>query len=192
MLMRFRSQERDEILWMITREIPALRRYARILIPIHKQKNGEQDDLVQDTLERAIKKIHTWRREGSIRSWLYRVQYTVFINRYHRTISRNAMEVCSSDTAYEDTSAGGDPSGERNLEYRDVLRAIEAIDPEQRQVLLLVAIDGLSYDQVAKIMNIAVATVRSRLSRAREKLRANLKREDHPVPDKTSAKARKV
>ncbi len=161
------QRERDEIKWMIAREIPALRRYATLLV---RNRDGG-DDLVQDTLERAMNKSHTWRREGSIRSWLYRIQYSVFLNRYRKA---HVREIADSDAVEQ--AAGIAPGGQENtLEYKRLMVAIEKLKPRQRDVLMLVAAQGFSYDQAAAIMDVPVGTVRSRLARARSDLRALMK-----------------
>lgn len=167
--MKSSQHERGEIQWMIAREIPALRRYARILM----QGSGGKDDLVQDTLERAIKKSHTWRREGSIRSWLYRVQYTVFLNRYRK--QANLKEVSAEDGVLETPSMAINASQDTKLECQRMLKALQNLKPRHSEVLLLVAVEGFSYDQAAQIMDIPVGTVRSRLARAREDLRAEIR-----------------
>ncbi|WP_281300488.1 MULTISPECIES: RNA polymerase sigma factor [unclassified Iodidimonas] len=153
---------------MIAREIPALRRYARILM----RGRGDKDDLVQDTLERVIRKSHSWRREGSIRSWLYRVQYTVFLNRYSK--QANLKEVAADDMS-ENPALSINASQDVRLECHRMFKALENLKPRHSEVLLLVAVEGFSYDQAAQIMNIPVGTVRSRLTRARADLRAEMK-----------------
>ena len=66
----------DDVKWAIAREIPHLRRYARALL----RDADAADDLVQECLERALTKRHLWRRKGSLRSWLFRIVYTQFLN----------------------------------------------------------------------------------------------------------------
>ena len=165
--MRITQSERDELNWLIAREIPSLRRYAHILLGDSQRR----DDLVQDTLERAMKKVHTWRREGNIRSWLYRIQYTVFLNRYKPGAQR---EIAAQQAVDQSADGGGFATQEAVLDSNDALRKAFELPAEQREVLLLVAVEGLAYDEVAEIMDIAVGTVRSRLSRAREMMRAML------------------
>ncbi|MFP4098936.1 MAG: RNA polymerase sigma factor [Alphaproteobacteria bacterium] len=179
---KLNQHERREINWMIAREIPALRRYAQTLM----RGNGDKDDLVQDTLERAIKKSHTWRREGSIRSWLYRVQYTVFLNRYRK--QANLKEVAADDMS-ESPAMAVNASQDTKLECQRMLKALENLKPRHSEVLLLVAVEGFSYDQAAQIMDIPVGTVRSRLARAREDLRAEMKNTTlHDKDEKTSTR----
>ena len=180
--MKLAQHERREINWMIAREIPALRRYAQILM----RGNGDKDDLVQDTQERAIKKSHTWRRDGSIRSWLYRVQYTVFLNRYRK--QANLREVAAEDMS-ESTAMAENISQDSKLECKRMLKALENLKARHSEVLLLVAVEGFSYDQAAQIMDIPVGTVRSRLARAREDLRAEIKTTSlNDKDEKTSAR----
>lgn len=149
--------------WLIAREIPRLRRYALALVgdPV------AADDLVQDTLERALRKRHLWRRTGSLRSWLYRILYNVFLNQaVHRR--RRRLEV-DLDLAPE----GGEPSvQEIRLEYGEIVGALVRLPADQRAAIALVAIEGLGYDEAAAALGIPVGTLRSRLSRGRERLRA--------------------
>lgn len=168
--MRNTDDEYTEVRQMIAREIPALRRYAHLLLP--RAGQDRKDDLVQDTLERALKKRHLWRREGAIRSWLYRVQYSVFLNKHYKTHLR---EVSSGNPA-DIPSAAMPPGQEKNMELQRVMEAVKNMPPRRREVLLLIAVEGLSYDQAAAVMDIPVGTVRSRLSRAREELRAEMQK----------------
>ncbi|MGM0421785.1 MAG: RNA polymerase sigma factor [Pseudomonadota bacterium] len=179
--MRFGKGDREDVHWMIAQEIPALRRYAYVLM----RKEEKRDDLVQDTLERAINKSHTWRREGSIKSWLYRIQYSVFINKY----CKSHIKEVDTDGVSEDLTpmVSESPNQELTVECKRVLSAIEKLKPRHREVLMLVAVEGATYDQAAAIMDIPVGTVRSRLVRAREDLRAEMKKD--PKPKSSSASA---
>ena len=165
--MRITAREREELNWLISQEIPSLRRYAHVLLG----DSARGDDLVQDTLERAMKKVHTWRREGNIRSWLYRIQYTVFLNRYKPGIQQ---EIAAQDAIDQSADRRGFATQDAVMDSNDALGAAFELPAEQREVLLLVAVEGLAYDEVADVMGIAVGTVRSRLSRARETMRAML------------------
>lgn len=165
--MKLTEHERREINWMISREIPSLRRYAQTLL----RGTGDKDDLVQDTLERAMNKVHTWRREGSIRSWLYRIQYTVFVNGYQDRLRRN--EVTTEGLDHNESLSRYDRQEDR-LECQRIFKALDQIKTQHSEVLLLVAVEGFSYDQAAQILNVPVGTVRSRLSRGREELRAEM------------------
>jgi len=141
--------------------IPRLRRYARALV----SERSRADDLVQDTLERAWAKMHLFRTGTDLRAWLFTVMHNVYVNQV-----RAARETVEFDeSAIEAVSR--DPQGER-LEVRDLERALLQLPAEQRQVLLLVALEDMSYDETAKALGIPIGTVMSRLSRARERLRA--------------------
>ncbi|MFW5641382.1 MAG: RNA polymerase sigma factor [Roseicyclus sp.] len=152
----------QETKWLIAREIPRLRRYALALT----RDPVAADDLVQDTLERAIAKRHLWRRQGSLRGWLYRILYRIFLNQVPRR-RRRAREVDLQD-APEPVAPG---SPEAPLVRRDIVTAMQELPPEQRAAIALTAVEGLSYDEAAAALDIPVGTLRSRLSRGRERLR---------------------
>jgi RNA polymerase sigma-70 factor (ECF subfamily) len=142
----------------IAPHIPRLRRYARALA-------GDQhaaDDLVQDTLERAVRKFHLW-RPGDLRAWLFSIMHNVFINQLK---SRKIP----ADVEIDDTFAAPTSSVSR-ADVMDLERALGTLAPEQREVVLLVALEDMSYADVSRALGIPMGTVMSRLSRGREKLR---------------------
>jgi RNA polymerase sigma-70 factor (ECF subfamily) len=140
--------------------IPRLRRYARALV----SDRSTADDLVQDTLERAWSKLHLYRHGTDLRAWLFTVMHNVHVNRMRATRPTEALEDDTPELAQRATQ--GDA-----LLVRDLERAIAALPEAQREVLLLVALEDLSYDETARALGIPIGTVMSRLSRAREKLR---------------------
>jgi RNA polymerase sigma-70 factor (ECF subfamily) len=143
--------------------IPRLRRYARALA-------GERmaaDDLVQDTLERAWSKLHLYRRGTDLRAWLFTVMHNVYVNPV-----RAARPTVPLDEEMPETFQ---PARESDgLMLRDLDVSIRKLPPDQREVLLLVALEDMSYDETASTLGIPIGTVMSRLARAREKLRAML------------------
>ncbi len=141
--------------------IPRLRRYARALVG----DRARADDLVQDTIERAWNKFHLWRPGSDLRAWLFTVMHNVHINQIRAT--RDFVEL--DDEAAEMAVAGAQGA---SLEIRDLERALVLLPVEQREVLLLVGLEDLSYAEVAEVLGIPIGTVMSRLSRAREKVRA--------------------
>ncbi len=144
----------------IVAHIPRLRRYARALAG----DSHRADDLVQDTLERALAKFYLWRRGSDLRAWLFTIMHNVFINQLR------ARRELALDEAAEDglqSAPQTDP-----LELRDLDAALKRLPLEQREVLLLVGLEQLSYAEVSKALGIPVGTVMSRLSRGRERLRA--------------------
>jgi RNA polymerase sigma factor (sigma-70 family) len=140
--------------------IPRLRRYARALVG----ERAGADDLVQDTLERAWAKLHLYRRGTDLRAWLFTVMHNVHVNRVRATRLVDPLE----DEMPELTQRAQPDV----LELRDLDRAIARLPADQRAVLLLVTLEEMSYDEVARTLGIPIGTVMSRLSRAREKLRA--------------------
>ena len=140
--------------------IPRLRRYARALVG----DRATADDLVQDTLERAWTKLHLYRRGTDLRAWLFTVMHNVHVNRVRATRPTDMLEDEMPELAQR--PAQGDA-----LLVRDLDRAIARLPAEQRAVLLLVTLEEMSYDEVARALAIPIGTVMSRLSRAREKLR---------------------
>ncbi|MGE5094032.1 MAG: RNA polymerase sigma factor [Betaproteobacteria bacterium] len=143
---------------LIVPYIPNLRRYARALVG---DRDGA-DDLVQDTLERAVRKFHLW-RPGDLRAWLFSIMHNVFVNQLKSRKIAPDMEV-------DDTFAAPIPGATR-ADILDLQRALGALAPEQREVVLLVALEDMSYADVSRALGIPMGTVMSRLSRGRERLR---------------------
>jgi RNA polymerase sigma-70 factor (ECF subfamily) len=141
--------------------IPRLRRYARALVG----DRAAADDLVQDTLERAWAKLHLYRRGTDLRAWLFTVMHNVHVNKVRATRATDTLEDEMPELAQR--ASQGDA-----LMVRDLDRSISRLPAEQRSVLLLVTLEDMSYDEVARTLGVPIGTVMSRLSRAREKLRA--------------------
>ena len=140
--------------------IPRLRRYARALAG----ERAAADDLVQDTLERAWSKLHLYRRGTDLRAWLFTVMHNVHVNRLRAARPTDPLEDEMPELAQRATQ--GDA-----LMVRDLERAVAALPEGQRQVLLLVALEDLSYEETARVLDIPIGTVMARLARAREKVR---------------------
>ncbi len=151
-----------------TAVIPRLRRYARALTG----NTLLADDLVQDTLERALIKRHLWRRGSDLRAWMFTIMHNVFVNQIR---ARAANATVALDAEAFAIAAPLNPID--FLEVGDIDSAIRRLPDEQREVLLLVALEELSYGETAKALGIPVGTVMSRLSRARERLRIALSRD---------------
>ncbi|MGP1683810.1 MAG: RNA polymerase sigma factor [Giesbergeria sp.] len=156
---------RDQDSASIVACIPNLRRYARGLVA----DAALADDLVQDTLERAWSRFSLWQRRGELRSWMFGIMHNQFID-----------TVRSAKRRLED-SAGDDlpevpqrPSQADGLEVRDLDGALQRLPAEQREVLLLVAVEEMRYAEAAAVLGLPVGTVMSRLARARERLRQEL------------------
>ena len=153
----------DEIASLLEPQIPGLRRYAWALL----RDDEAADDLVQDTLERAIRHWSQRRREGDLKAWLFTIQRNLFLNTVRQ---RKARRVQVGVEVLEDSSASADsPDGHAGL--RDIMAGLDALPEEQRSVLLLVGVEDLSYAQAAQVLDVPIGTVMSRLSRARGRLR---------------------
>lgn len=143
--------------------LPRLRRYARAL-------TGDRflaDDLVQDTLERALAKFALWRNSGRLEAWLQTVMHNVFANQIRARAARPSMSEFD-ELAQEPAIRAAQND---RLEVADLATALDRLPPEQREVLLLVTLEELSYEETARILDIPLGTVMSRLSRARDRLR---------------------
>lgn len=154
----------DRFLDEVESAVPALRRYARGLCG-----NADRaDDLVQDCLERAIRKRGLFVPVGPVRAWLFRMLLNIFRNdlRYQQ---RRGEVVALDGLALEPSTP---PSQPGRMALIEMARAIEALPPEQREALLLVVLEGLSYAEAASILEIPQGTLMSRLSRARASLKA--------------------
>ncbi|HEY5790651.1 MAG TPA: RNA polymerase sigma factor [Gammaproteobacteria bacterium] len=151
---------------LLLEQIPRLRRYARALTG----QAGSADDLVQDCLERAWSRLHRWRAGSDMRAWLFTIMHRVNANRVRRLRGRPAEDPLDEEGA----GAASPQAPEMALEIRDLDRALQRLPEPQRQVLLLVALEGFSYEAVAATLDLPLGTVMSRLHRARERLRAEL------------------
>ena len=158
----------------IVEHIPRLRRYARALTG-HPFR---ADDLVQDTLERAFAKWHLWRTGTNLRAWLFAVMHNVFVNQLEA--NRHERDHLPLDAAAEGQTP---PIHDARLGLAEIAAAIERLPVEQREVLLLVALEELKYEEVAKVLHVPIGTVMSRLSRARERLRRSLAGDDNRDPN---------
>jgi len=144
-------------------EIAGLRRYARALT----RDLVEADDLVQDCLTRALGKLHLWQQGTDLRAWLFTILHNQYINHVRRT-AREGAAIGLSER--EPLLARAPQQGSR-LELRDLERAIAKLPSTQRSVILLVGLEGMSYGEVAAVLDVPVGTIRSRVSRGREALR---------------------
>ena len=146
--------------------IPRLRRYARALTG----DRTRADDLVQDCLARAWEKLSLWRRGTDLRAWLFTILHNLYVNDVRRQKSRPEL-LALDEEALDVPQCANTDSG---LALRDLEAALKQLPAEQREVLLLVSLEQLRYEEVARMLDIPVGTVMSRLARARERLRTLL------------------
>lgn len=159
----------DQRIVEIEAEIPRLRRYARYLT----RDADQADDLVQEALMRSIAKIHTWQPGTNLRAWLFVILRNAYISEVRRA------NRAPTDSAVAEDHPGLAVSGghESRMALVELRQAFDKLSVEHREVLHLVAVEGLKYEEAAEILEIPVGTVRSRLSRARTALRVRLEGE---------------
>ncbi|MBL8428460.1 MAG: sigma-70 family RNA polymerase sigma factor [Dechloromonas sp.] len=145
----------------IITELPRLRRYARAMLG----DRAAADDLVQDTLERAWSRIAQWRVGSDLRAWLFGIMHNLRVDQLRRgTLTTHSLgdDACDVSTRATQTD---------RLEVMDLESALRQLPDDQREVLLLVALEEMSYADIAAALGIPIGTVMSRLSRGRERLR---------------------
>ena len=156
---------------LIEQQIPRLRRYARALT-----RNRERaDDLVQDTLSRALVKEQFWQPGTNLRAWLFTIMHNQNVNNVRLAVRESRMVDMEQLSPMPATT---DPTASRQM--FELERALAQLPLEQRQVILLVGLEGMSYEDAAGILSVPVGTVRSRLSRGRDTLRKLLDMEGRP------------
>jgi len=149
---------------LIETQIPGLRRFACAL---SRGDREAADDLVQDTLVRALSHWNLRRNQDNLKGWLYTILYHRFLSNKDRTRRRGPH----AELTEEIELPGVDGGQHSVLEHRDLLRAFATLPAEQRAVLLLVGVEDISYQDAARVLGVPIGTVMSRLSRGRERLR---------------------
>jgi len=150
----------------IVEHIPRLRRYACSLVYGDAQA---ADDLVQDCLARALSRAKYWEQGTDLRAWLFTIMHNVNVNQVRRNINGPKFVNLPDEIPASESS-----TAEKRLELRELNQAIAELPIEQREVLLLVSLEGLRYREVAEILEMPEGTVMSKLSRARQKLRTTM------------------
>ena len=147
----------------IEAEIPRLRRYARGLV----RDIETADDLVQESLTRALAKLHLWQEGTNLRAWLFTILHNQHVNDLRRTIRAGTPVELSEAEPRLSQAADQD----RHLKLRDLERALARLPEEQRAPILLIGLEGMDYEAAGAQLGVPVGTVRSRLSRGRKALR---------------------
>ncbi len=143
--------------------LPRLRRYARALTG----DASRADDLIQDTLERALAKLDLWQPGSDLRAWLFTLMHNLFVNQ----LRARRMQETTIEDALDEPVSGGQLEA---MAARDIHAALLRLPGEQREVLLLVGLEQFGYAEAAQVLGVPVGTVMSRLARAREKMRQML------------------
>jgi len=163
-----------DMVQLIEPVIPSLRRYARTFV----RDSGAADDLVQDTLERAISRWYQRRSDADVRTWLFTILHNLAVNHFRRA-ARRGREIPLDDAGESAVAVPSTP--EDALRHDDILTAVGQLPDEQRSVLLLVSIEDVSYAEAAHILDIPIGTVMSRLARARARLLKLLDEQGKPA-----------
>jgi RNA polymerase sigma-70 factor (ECF subfamily) len=156
----------DQWAHRVGNEMPSLRRYARALL----RSDVDADDLVQESVLRALSKRHLWQEDTDLRAWLFTIMHNQYVNNVRHS-ARHGQSVELDDI---DDEKHHFPTQDKVLELRDLDRALGLLPKEQRAMVLLVGLEGMDYVTAAKIAGVQVGTVRSRLSRGREGLRRSM------------------
>jgi RNA polymerase sigma-70 factor (ECF subfamily) len=147
--------------------IPRLRRFGLALTG----SKGDSDELVQATCERVLSRLGQLREPARLDGWVYRIMRNMWIDEVRARRLRSHDELtAASDVVGQD----GEAVAEGRITLRRVRRTMAQLSVEQRSVLVLVCVDGLSYKEAAAVLDIPLGTVMSRLSRARQELHARL------------------
>src|SRR5437870_6726329 len=142
--------------------------YARVLTgDLHRA-----DDLVQDTLARAWAKRRLWQAGSDLRAWLFTIMHNVHVNQYsmrQREFAQASLDADEGPAAGWEIAVRATQSD--RIELAEVLAQVGRLPVEQREVLILAAVEELRYEEIARVQGVPIGTVMSRLNRAREKLR---------------------
>lgn len=149
----------------VVERLPQLRRFARALT----RDAAWADDLVQDTAERALTHMRSFRPDSNLRAWLLTILRHIYLDQLR---ARHEVAMDDEHGPWQTLEA---PSGQfDSLVLRDVQRMLYRLPFEQREVLLLVSVEELSYQEASSVLGVPIGTVMSRLSRAREHMRSLL------------------
>lgn len=142
--------------------VPRLRRYARALC---RNNSIAADDLVQECLMQGLSKFEQWQKNSNLRAWLFAIMHNLFLNqlRKYKTESGSRIDTNTDTSVYINNN--------NDYEFSDIEQALEKLAPDQQAILLLITLEGMSYQEIASLLDVPVGTVMSRLSRARQRLR---------------------
>lgn len=146
--------------------LPRLRRFALTL----SQTPHDADDLVQAAVERALRYASTWQPGTALDSWMYKIVQ----NLWRDELRAHRRRVEPLDETHDVIGVDGRDSHFQQLQWAEARTAMLALPEDQRLVLGLVVLDGLSYQQAADTLDVPIGTVMSRLSRARARMAAQL------------------
>lgn len=155
-------------------EMPKLRRFAGKLT----RNTSEAEDLLQSTLLRALEKKSYFETGTDLFRWSSKIMYNIFVTDYRRKTKFETQY----DPEYHIENRSVEPDQHTKLEVKLLAQAMTNISSEHKEILILICVKGMQYQEVADALGIPVGTVRSRLSRARSQLTALMDgpRDNHP------------
>jgi RNA polymerase sigma-70 factor (ECF subfamily) len=162
---------RDDLEKMIERQVPRLRRFARALL----RDAEEADDLVQNCLDTAWRRAQQWRPETDLRVWLFSILHNLNAN-----MRQGTLRPADSGSTTEGSRDTGSLGQDNNLDLSAIQQGLAQLAQDHHEVLLLVCLEEMTYEQVADILGIPVGTVIARLHRTREHLRRSMNKEQGP------------
>ncbi len=148
----------------LVNEMDGLRKFAFKLT----RSASDADDLVQSTVLRALEKKHLFKEDSNLFAWTSKIMYNLFVSAYRRKTKFETQYDPEDYIKKQSIDANQDVK----IELKNVKRAMQTLSKDHREVLIMVCVQGMSYAEVAKTLNIPVGTVRSRLFRARETLQS--------------------
>ena len=150
----------------MTALLPRMRRFALSLTG----NAADADDLVQDAVEKALRNLHRWEEGTRLDSWMFRIAQNLWID----TVRSRRVRAAVPLEDYHGGATDGVRNAEARLVFADTCKALDRLPEDQRVVVCLVLVDGMSYREAADILEVPIGTVTSRLARAREALSARL------------------
>ncbi|MCB1744564.1 MAG: RNA polymerase sigma factor [Gammaproteobacteria bacterium] len=153
---------------MLIELLPRLQRFALGLC----RSRDDADDLVQATYERALSRLHQWQPGSRLDSWMYRIAQSIYFNRLKAEKVRRGY--LQQQVDLDDHAVDGDAQAENALMLERLRHHVADLPDEQRVCLLLIVVEGLSYLEASKVLDLPIGTITSRLGRARIALRERL------------------
>tara|TARA_R110000787_G_scaffold86057_5_gene183177 strand:- start:9249 stop:9794 length:546 start_codon:yes stop_codon:yes gene_type:complete len=153
----------NEVYEMIEEQLPSIRRYAHAL----ERNPHAAEDLIQDCVERALSRQEQFQPGTNLRTWMFTIMHNLQCDRKRKDVRRGVH------VPLEEWSDGASTNGDQlgSLEMRDFRRAFAKLDARDQQIMILIGMEGMAYEEAAEVLEIKVGTVKSRLFRARERLR---------------------
>lgn len=153
----------------LVENVRALRRYATVLCG----NPTDAEELVQDTLVQALENAQNWDVGRDLRKWLFAIMHNAFVSKVRRRNTLAQLLILQAETGCRTT----DPNQLAQLELSETLQALYSLPDDQKEAIVLISLDGMSYQDAANILDVPLGTLMSRLARGREALRAATKRQ---------------